>query len=227
MPKQIQIDFTSPGSHLGGMIVTAHQHVDRSDIRPVPDPEKPYHGAPDTLQLVQGDMAKDPYWEVAKKLKQSLDQTPDYANVRSAEVKSNWQNFVDPDGQQPDWNYPNTSGRHNLSGGKHATIDTIRREHIATVAAKSLRELRAMGAIDETDYKAGLSQVAMAGIGQVRSPSDDPKYKSGSEMVPSYECHGYGMSRATREYLAAKPPPKNDGPEHKSTGPQLARSMAP
>ena len=209
MPKTINITFTEGVSHLGGMIITAHAdgRPKPGDILPVPNPEKPHHGAPDTIQLVQGSMAQGPYWEVAKKLRQSLDQTPDYANVRSAEVNTgNWRSFNDPKGIEPDWDYPNTKGRHNLSGGTHATIDGIRRDNIATVAVKSLRELRAMGAIGETDYKSALTQVAMADIGAVTPVTHEPKYKPGAEHVPSYRAHGYGMSRETQDYLAADPP---------------------
>jgi hypothetical protein len=197
MPNKIDIRFTPGKSHLGGIIITAHS-VD----------EKTNHGAPDTLQLVQGALPDVHYWEVAKKLKQSLDQTPDYANVRSAEVKTTVGSgsFSDPKGIEQDWNYPNTRGRHNLSGGQHATIDTIRRDNIATVAAKSLRELKAMGAIDEVDYKSGLSRIAMAGIGEIRPPEQDPKYRAGAENIPSHKANGYGMGRATADYLETKPP---------------------
>ena len=228
MPKTINIGFTEGKSHLGGMIITAHAEgrAKPGELLPVPNPEKPHHGAPDTIQLVQGAMAKDPYWEVAKKLRQSLDQTPDYANVRSAEVNTgDWRNFTDPKGIEPDWNYPNTKGRHNLSGGKHATIDGIRRDNIATVAVKSLRELRAMGAIDETDYKSALTQIAMADIGSVTPVTSEPKYKPGAEHVPSYRVNGYGMSRASQDYLAADPP-KPVVAEPDTLAPPRGRSMA-
>lgn len=197
MPRSIQIDFTPGKSHLGGFVIKSHA-----------EDEQRNHGAPDSIQLVQGSMPDVHYWEVAKKLKQSLDQTPDYANVRSAETDTTrmFSSFQDPKGKEPDWNYPNTKGRHNLSGGTNATIDTIRRDNIATVAAKSLRELRAMGAIDDSDYKAGLTQVAMSGIGEISPPEQDRKYKAGAERVPSHQAHGYGMAGATRQYLETAPP---------------------
>ena len=198
MPRTIQIDFTPGKSHLGGFVIKAYG-----------EDEQRNHGAPDSIQLVQGGMPKEHFWEVAKKLNQSLNQTPDYANVRSAETDTSFRvssSFHDPKGKEQEWNYPNTKGRHNLSGGTNATIDTIRRDNIATVAAKSLRELRAMGAIDDSDYKAGLTQVAMSGIGEISPPEHDRKYQAGAERLPSHQTHGYGMARATRQYLETAPP---------------------
>ncbi|MEO0393388.1 MAG: hypothetical protein AAF213_09080 [Pseudomonadota bacterium] len=212
MPKKIEIEFNSPGSHLGGMVVTAHGKRGRDEVYALPDVEKSNHGAPDTIQLVRGDMPNDHYWAVAHQLSDTLKKTPDHVNLREAEIKgsSSGVTFIHPKPNRQDWSFPrDTHSSRVLSGGANATIGSIERENTATVAVKSLRELRAMGAIDQTDYKSGLSQIAMAGLGEVKRPEDERHFKQGQEMVASYptipSVGRKAMPRDTVEFLATKP----------------------
>lgn len=167
MSETLKIEFTDKDSRLGAMELKIY----RGD-------EMTNHGAPSSLVVNKGDMENYEFWDAMRDLKDALNKTPDSYPLRHPEIK------VTPKRGIAD--VFNTSGRHVLAGGDDAHIDTIRRADLPMVAAKALRELRAMELITDRDYKQGLQTMERFGMPvQETLFRDHRSFRKGTELKPT------------------------------------------
>ncbi|MDX2028665.1 MAG: hypothetical protein SFW62_08520 [Alphaproteobacteria bacterium] len=183
MPRDISIQFTQ--SPLRG-IQLRHYGADESKD----------HGAPCMLILQKGDMPGEHFWECARVIQEALNATWDNVNIRYPEFDNAFSTAL-----FPLWYHSGgRKGRHALAGGEDAYLDSIRREDLAIVATKALREMRAMGLIDESDYKGALDQLSEQGMRA--EPYSGLRYKEGQERTPTQI--GQLLAVSTARYLEAE-----------------------
>ena len=129
------------------------------------------HGAPCSLTIENRGMINGVFWDNMHKVTEALNSTPDSFPLRLPETDSTAAAF-------------NDAGRHVLAGGDKAGIDGIRRPDISIVAAKALREMRALELISDDDYKAGLKKMEDYCMPVQESTFRDHRaFKTGTEKV--------------------------------------------
>ena len=160
MPEILKIDFQSKDAKVAALELKLY----RGD-------ELTNHGAPCSLVVENRGMTNTAFWDNMRKVTDALNSTPDSFPLRLPETTAT--EF-------------NNAGRHVLAGGEKAYIDTIRRPDISIVAAKALRELRALDLISNDDYKAGLKKMEDFGMPVQESTFRDHRaFVAGTERVPS------------------------------------------
>jgi hypothetical protein len=164
MPRVITFEFKDKESSLASM-----------ELKVYGGDELRNHGAPCSLTVHNRSLISPAYWDNMRRLEDSLNATPDTCALRPSEVR--------PEDAASIFNA--AGGRHVLAGGDSGTIDSIRRADVALVAAKALRELRALGLIAEADYKSGLSTIEANGLPAQESLFRDHRsFQPGTEKTP-------------------------------------------
>lgn len=188
MPKIIDLPF-SDRALMGGIRLTVYG-----------EDELRNHGAPCHVSLLRGNMPEKHMHEVGRIVREMLNALPDEVNLRPIELTPNmfkWYFNIKAD--RGWWTYPNDRGRHSGSSGEDFTdFDAIRREDVAVVTDKVLRELRGLGVIHLLDYQELIGRLEQEGITAKKFQGEQGR----EDLKKPYKnLGGYGLARETEAYL--------------------------
>lgn len=188
MPKIIDLPF-SDRALMGGIKLTVY---DENELR--------NHGAPCRVSLLRGNMPEKHMHEVGRIVREMLNALPDEINLRPIELTPNmfkW--YFNIKAERGWWTYPNDRGRHSGSGGEDYTdFDAIRREDIAVVTDKVLRELRGLGVIHVLDYQEIRQKLEEEGLS---APKFEGEQGREDFKRPYKNLGGYGLAMDAAAYL--------------------------
>ena len=116
---------------------------------------RPNHGAPSSIEVENGDMDKQRFWDKMHTVVRDLNKVPDAHEVLPSELKSggDWK-YRDPNGEAVDFDYPNFRGSHVLAGGDNAYVDSIAAENAVPVLSRfifGLKERNVLSAEEAAD----------------------------------------------------------------------------
>lgn len=143
-------------------------------------------------------------------LNHALNITPDYVNVRAAEINPTamFATFEHPQQRGTFWNFPNENKNRVLSDDERgARFDGgYEVKNAPIIIDKLIRELHAMGLITSEDFSSARQMLSQSGLeakvyrGQFTFPD--------RELIPTHQVNGYGMPSATAKYITSQLPSK-------------------